>query len=51
MNSPTLIEKDETLVVSGIVFQALLTGLKEEAQFDRMYQLITGFPILLADKK
>jgi predicted nucleic acid-binding protein len=45
-----LIEKDESLIVSGIVFQELLSGLKEESQFNRMYQLITGFTILLANE-
>jgi predicted nucleic acid-binding protein len=46
----TLIEKDESLIVPGIVFQELLSGLKEEAQFNRMYQLITGFTILVANE-
>ncbi len=46
----TLIEQDEALVVPGIVFQELLTGLKEESQFNRMYQLITGFTILVANE-
>jgi predicted nucleic acid-binding protein len=45
-----LIEKEESLIVPGIVFQELLSGLKEEAQFNRMYQLITGFTILLANE-
>jgi len=39
----TLIEKDEVFTVPGIVLQELLTGLKEEFQFNRMYTLITGF--------
>ncbi len=40
-----LIEKDELLAVPGIVLQELLTGLKEESQFNRMYKLLsrTGF--------
>ena len=46
----TLIEKDESLIVPGIVFQELLSGLKEESQFNRMYQLIIGFTILVANE-
>jgi predicted nucleic acid-binding protein len=42
-----LIEKDELLAVPGIVLQELLTGLKEEPQFNRMYKLITGFSIVM----
>ena len=43
-----LIEKDELLAVPGIVLPELLTGLKEEPQFNRMYKLITGFSIVMA---
>ena len=45
-----LIEKDELLAVPGIVLQELLTGLKEEPQFNRMYKLITGFSIVMANE-
>jgi predicted nucleic acid-binding protein len=45
-----LIEKDELLAVPGIVLQELLTGLKEESQFNRMYKLITGFTIVMANE-
>ena len=41
-----LIKKDEMLVAPGIVLQELLTELKEESQFNRMYKLITGFTIV-----
>lgn len=45
-----LIEKDELLAVPGIVLQELLTGLKEESQFNRMYKPITGFSIVMANE-
>lgn len=45
-----LIETDEPLLVAGIVLQELLTGLKEEAQFNRMYRLITGFTLVVANE-
>ena len=45
-----LIEKDELLAVPGIVLQELLTGLKEEPQFNRMYKLITGFSLVMANE-
>lgn len=49
--SKALIEKDELLAVPGIVLPELLTGLKEEPQFNRMYMLITGFSIVMAKKR
>ncbi|MGR8935738.1 MAG: type II toxin-antitoxin system VapC family toxin [Gammaproteobacteria bacterium] len=45
-----LIEHDEPLAVPGIVLQELLTGLKEESQFNKMYKLITAFTIIMADE-
>lgn len=44
----SLIKGDETIALPGVVLQELLSGLKEEAQFNRLRRLIEGFPVLLA---
>ena len=45
-----LIEEDAPLSVPGIVFQELLSGVREPAQFARLHDLLEGFPPLLATK-
>ncbi|QTA86763.1 type II toxin-antitoxin system VapC family toxin [Desulfonema magnum] len=43
-----LIENDDLLALPGIVLQELLSGLREEAQFNRLRRLLKPFPVILA---
>jgi predicted nucleic acid-binding protein len=44
----SLIEEDEPLAIPGIVFQEFLSGVREEAQFQKLLELAQGFSIVLA---
>ncbi len=46
-----MILDNEPLVISGIVLQEFLSGLKEEAQFQRLQKLGEFFPIIMATKQ
>ena len=45
-----LLAQDVPLAVVGIVLQELLSGLKEEAQFKRLQNLLADFPVILANE-
>lgn len=46
-----LIEQDVPLFVPGIVAQELLSGVRAEAQFRKLRELLSGFPLLLAEER
>jgi predicted nucleic acid-binding protein len=46
-----LIEADEEIALPGIVLQELLSGIREKAQFERLEEILEGFPIILATKE
>jgi predicted nucleic acid-binding protein len=45
-----LIIQKAGVVVLGIVLQEVLSGLRTEAQFDRLKQTLHAFPVMLADE-
>lgn len=45
-----MIEDDQPLAVPGIVFQELLTGVRDVSQAKRLQRILDGFPLLLATK-
>jgi predicted nucleic acid-binding protein len=48
MQLQELLIQDVPLAVAGIVLQELLSGLREEAQFKRLENLLADFPLILA---
>ncbi len=45
-----LIEADEGIGVPGIVLQEILSGVREEARFEKLREAMAGFPLALATK-
>ena len=45
-----LIADDTPIALPGIVLQEILSGLREETQFNRMRKALAGFPLLLATR-
>ncbi len=45
-----LIESNEPVAIPGIVLQELLSGLREEAQLQRLHRALAGFPCQLASR-
>jgi predicted nucleic acid-binding protein len=45
-----LIEADESLAVPGIVLQELLSGVRSDAEVERLSLLMDGFPTLIASR-
>jgi predicted nucleic acid-binding protein len=45
-----LVENQAPLVVPGIVFQEILSGVRDDVQFQRLRRAIEGFPLLLAEE-
>jgi predicted nucleic acid-binding protein len=43
-----LIEADEEIALPGIVLQEILSGVREQAQFERLEEALAGFPVILA---
>lgn len=43
-----LIERDQLVAVPGIVLQELLSGVRTYAEFERLQDLMEGFPLILA---
>jgi predicted nucleic acid-binding protein len=43
-----LVEQDQSVAVPGIALQELLSGVRTEAEFERLQYLMEGFPIILA---
>lgn len=46
-----LLEDDEPMVVPSIVLQEVLSGVKTEAAFARLDQVLSGFPILFPTRE
>ncbi|OQW86608.1 MAG: hypothetical protein BWK78_09865 [Thiotrichaceae bacterium IS1] len=46
----SLIDAHKPIMVPGIVTQEFLTGIREEAQFQKLQKIVMGFPIILATK-
>jgi predicted nucleic acid-binding protein len=46
-----LIEADEEIALPGIVLQELLSGIREKAQFERLEEILAGFPLILATQQ
>lgn len=46
-----LIEADEDVALPGIVLQEILSGVREEAQFERLKEVLLGFPRVLASEQ
>jgi len=46
-----LIEADEEIALPGIVLQELLSGIREKAQFEKLEEILAGFPLLLATQQ
>jgi len=46
----SMIERDEPVTLAGIVMQELLSGIKHEAQFQRLSRVLAPFPLLLATR-
>ncbi len=47
----SLIEADEEIALPGIVLQELLSGIREKAQFERLEEILSGFPLILATQQ
>ena len=45
-----LVETDEELLLPGVVYQELLSGVRSEQAFNKLEEALSGFPILLADE-
>ena len=45
-----MITDDQPLAVPGIVFQELLTGVRDVSQAKKLQRILDGFPLLLATK-
>jgi len=43
-----LVSRDEAVAVPGVVLQELLSGVRTEAEFDRLQKILEGFPLLIA---
>lgn len=43
-----LVEQDQPVAIPGIVLQELLSGVRTEAEFERLRDLIEGLPLILA---
>jgi predicted nucleic acid-binding protein len=43
-----LIERDHPVAIPGIALQELLSGIRVEAEFERLRDLMEGFPLILA---
>jgi predicted nucleic acid-binding protein len=46
-----LIEADEDLALPGIVLQEILSGIREEVQFEKLKEILSGFPRILASEQ
>jgi len=43
-----LVEQDQPVAIPGIVFQELLSGVRTTDEFERLRNLLEGFPLILA---
>ena len=46
-----MVQEDVPLFVPGIVFQEVLSGIREPRHFTRMLDVLAGFPKVLADER
>lgn len=46
-----LIRENEPVAMPGIVYQELLSGIRDSAQFQRLVAVLEPFPVLLADRE
>ena len=46
-----MIKDDQPLAVPGIVFQELLTGVRDVSQAKKLQRILDGFPLLLATRE
>jgi len=46
-----LVEEDQPVAVPGIVLQELLSGVRTESEFERLQDLMEGFPLVLATRE
>jgi predicted nucleic acid-binding protein len=46
-----MIVDDWPIALPGIVLQEFLTGMKTEKQFERAQEVLSGFPVILADEQ
>ncbi len=46
-----LIEADEEIGLPGIVLQEILSGLRDQAQFERLLIYLDSFPLILASRR
>ena len=46
-----LVEQDQPVVVPGIVLQELLSGVRTENEYERLQDLMEGFPLMLATRE
>jgi predicted nucleic acid-binding protein len=46
-----LVEQDQPVAVPGIVLQELLSGVRSETEFERLQDLMEGFPLILATRE
>ena len=47
----SLLKSNHNIGVPGAVLQELLSGLREESQFERLSRLMDGFPLILATEE
>lgn len=47
----SLVEDGPPLGVPGVVFQELLSGVRDQRQFERLRAAIEGFPLILAEEE
>ncbi len=46
----TLVSEGRSLVIPGVVLQELLSGIRDEVQFERLRASLEGFPLILAEE-
>ncbi len=46
----TLVSEGHPLVIPGVVLQELLSGIRDEVQFERLRDSLEGFPLILAEE-
>lgn len=47
----SLVEQGLPLVIPGVAFQEILSGVRDQQQFDRLHETLVGFPRILADER
>jgi hypothetical protein len=47
----SLVEEGLPLAIPGVVFQEILSGMRDHRQFDHLRAILDGFPRILADER